>query len=76
MGRFLHHARFSVSSSPQISMPLHSKDSGRNNLDDDSYATADSSTAMPKYKMPEQEHGPRHAYSAVHDELMLDGNSR
>ena len=31
---------------------------------------------MPKYKMPEQEHDPRHAYQVVHDELMMDGNSR
>jgi glutamate decarboxylase len=31
---------------------------------------------MPKSKMPEKEHDPRHAYQAVHDELMMDGNAR
>ena len=30
----------------------------------------------PKYEMPEEEMDPRTAYSLVHDELMLDGNSR
>lgn len=57
-------------------MPLHDKDSVRENLDDDFYASADLSVAMPKYRFPDKEHDPRHAYSAVHDELMLDGNSR
>jgi glutamate decarboxylase len=31
---------------------------------------------MPKYKFPADEQDPRHAYAVVHDELMLDGNSR
>ena len=31
---------------------------------------------MPKYKMPEKEHNPRHAFQVVADELMIDGNSR
>jgi glutamate decarboxylase len=31
---------------------------------------------MPKYKVPDREHDPRHAYQVVADELMLDGNSR
>ena len=57
-------------------MPLHSKEDIRANLLDDVYALADLSVSMPKYKMPENEHEPRHAYSVVHDELMLDGNSR
>ena len=43
---------------------------------DDVYATDDLSVVMPKSKMPEKEHDPRHAYQAVHDELMLDGNAR
>ncbi len=57
-------------------MPLHSKDSIRDDLLDDVYASTDLSVAMPKYKFPGGEHDPRHAYSVVHDELMLDGNSR
>jgi glutamate decarboxylase len=55
---------------------LHSKDTIRADLDDDIFASTDLSVAMPKYKMPEFEHDPRHAYQVVADELMLDGNSR
>ncbi len=31
---------------------------------------------MPKYSFPGTEQAARHAYAAVHDELMLDGNTR
>ncbi|MCP3944539.1 MAG: glutamate decarboxylase [Desulfobacteraceae bacterium] len=57
-------------------MPLHDKNKLRANLLDDVYASSDLSVVMPKYKMPEDEHDPRHAYQVVHDELMLDGNAR
>ena len=57
-------------------MPLHSKDTVRDDLLDDIYSSADLAQSMPKYKMPELEHDPRHAYQVVHDELMMDGNSR
>jgi glutamate decarboxylase len=57
-------------------MPLHSKDSVRDMLDDEVYASNDLSVALPKYKFPKTEQDPRHAYQLVHDELMLDGNSR
>ena len=57
-------------------MPLHDKNSVRDNLDDEVYASLDLSVSMPKYRFPETEQNPRHAYSVVHDELMLDGNSR
>ncbi len=57
-------------------MSLHDKDSARDNLEDDVYAAVDLSVSTPKYKFPQSEHDPRHAYSIVHDELMLDGNSR
>lgn len=46
------------------------------NVDDDIYASRDLSFVMPKYKLPEHEHSAARAYQAVHDELMLDGNSR
>ncbi len=55
---------------------LHPRDTVRDQLDDDLFASADLSIAMPKYRMPDHEHEPRHAYQVVHDELMLDGNSR
>ncbi|EFF76031.1 glutamate decarboxylase [Achromobacter piechaudii] len=57
-------------------MPLHAKHTVRNHLQDDVYASTDLSVSMPKFKIPEKEHDPRHAYQVVHDELMLDGNSR
>lgn len=57
-------------------MPLHDKDSIRNDALDSIYASTDLSVVMPKYRFPLEEHDPRHAYQVVHDELMLDGNSR
>jgi glutamate/tyrosine decarboxylase-like PLP-dependent enzyme len=57
-------------------MVLHSKHTVADALDDDVYASVDLSVSMPKYKFPETEIEAQHAYSVVHDELMLDGNSR
>lgn len=55
---------------------LHEKNDVRADLDDDVFASSDLSVSMPKYKMPEKEHNPRHAFQVVADELMIDGNSR
>ena len=55
---------------------LHEKNAVRDELLDEVFASSDLSVAVPKYKMPEQEQDPRHAYQIVADELMLDGNSR
>lgn len=57
-------------------MAIHTKDAIRDREFDDVYASADMSVSMPRYRMSEGEHDPRHAYQIVHDELMLDGNSR
>ena len=57
-------------------MPLHHKNKIRDDLLDDVYSSADLAVSMPKYKMPENEHLAEHAYQVVHDELMMDGNSR
>ena len=57
-------------------MPLHDTSKTSEFPDEAVYASTDLSVAMPKYKMPEHEHSARHAYQVVHDELMLDGNSR
>jgi glutamate decarboxylase len=57
-------------------MSLHSRDDVRNELLDDVYASTDLSVALPKYKFPDAENSPEHSYTLVHDELMLDGNSR
>ncbi|MEE4379550.1 MAG: glutamate decarboxylase [Candidatus Competibacteraceae bacterium] len=57
-------------------MPLHKKDDVRNALSDDLFASDDMSLNIPKYRIPDQEQEPRYAYQTVHDELLLDGNSR
>lgn len=57
-------------------MALKDRDSIRDALDDEVYASNDLSVSAPKYRFPRNEHNPRHAYALVHDELMLDGNSR
>ncbi len=57
-------------------MALHSRKNVRGNLFDDTYGSADASHALPKYKMPKEEHSAELAYSVVRDELMLDGNAR
>jgi glutamate decarboxylase len=55
---------------------LHQRNTVRDSLDDDVFSSRDLSLAMPKYRMHEHEHDPRHARQIVLDELMLDGNSR
>lgn len=40
------------------------------------YASRELNKAVPKYEIPDHEMLPRTAYNLVHDELMLDGNSR
>jgi glutamate decarboxylase len=57
-------------------MPIHRKHTVREQLDAEVFASTDLATALPKYKFPKREHEPRHAYQLVHDELLLDGNSR
>jgi glutamate decarboxylase len=57
-------------------MSLNEKDTAKDNILDDVFASTDFSARMPKFKFPKEEHSPRHIYQAVHDELMLDGNSR
>ncbi len=52
------------------------KNGNQSTNDDDLYASSDLSVSLPKSRIPEAEHDPRHAYAAVRDELMLDGNSR
>jgi len=57
-------------------MPLHRKADVRSEMLDEIYASHDLSVSVPKYKFPQGPQDPRHAYAIVHDELMLDGNSR
>ncbi|MCP3098031.1 glutamate decarboxylase [Myxococcus sp. K15C18031901] len=57
-------------------MPLHGRDEIRDRINDDVYASPDLSVPMPKFRIPDDEHSPEHAYAVIHDELLLDGNSR
>ena len=55
---------------------LHRRQTVRDALEDDVFASRDLSEAIPKYRFPPGEHVAEHVYQLVHDELMLDGNSR
>ena len=57
-------------------MALHEKNTLKEDLIDDVFASKDLSVKLPKYKFPENEVIAEHAYQVVHDELMMDGNSR
>jgi glutamate decarboxylase len=57
-------------------MSLHKKHEVRGRALDVIYASDDLTRAIPKYKMPREERSPRAAYALIHDELLLDGNSR
>lgn len=45
-------------------------------MNDDIYASRELLSALPKKRFPEKELSARNVFSAVRDELMLDGNSR
>jgi glutamate decarboxylase len=57
-------------------MALHSKDEISANLDDEVFGTSFLPHPLPKYRIPKGETDPIAAYQLVHDELLLDGNSR
>lgn len=57
-------------------MALHKPKDNKDELLDDVYGLAFLSDTLQKYKFPEEEHRPRDVYNAIHDELMLDGNSK
>lgn len=48
----------------------------RQELIDDRFAALELGSPLPKFRMPDSESVARDIYQAVHDELMLDGNSR
>jgi glutamate decarboxylase len=48
----------------------------RDRLLDEVAVSNDLSISVPKYRLPDREQDPRHAFQVVTDELMLDGNSR
>jgi glutamate decarboxylase len=57
-------------------MPVHSKEEVFSSLDDEVFRSSFLPHPLPKYKFPRQETDPTAAYQFVHDELLLDGNSR
>lgn len=57
-------------------MAIHSKEEILPNLDDQVFGTSFLAHPLPKYKFPKQETAPDAAYQLVHDQLLLDGNSR
>ncbi len=57
-------------------MPLQDKDSIQHKINDEIYGSLELSESLPKYKFPQTEQNPRQVYAGIHDELMLDGNSR
>ena len=57
-------------------MSLDENDSPQERFDEEVYASASLSQIAPKSRFPKEEQNPRDVYTIVHDELMLDGNSR
>jgi glutamate decarboxylase len=57
-------------------MALHSRNEIRPNLSDELSGSSFLSKPVPKYRFPQKEVQPAAAYQLVHDELLLDGNSR
>lgn len=57
-------------------MALQDKDSIQHQINDEIYGSFELSESLPKYKFPKAEQNPRQVYAEIHDELMLDGNSR
>ena len=57
-------------------MPLHDRDSIRDQMADCVLADRDLTRPVHKYTFPREGTLPRDAYQLVSDELMLDGNAR
>src|SRR5438477_8837861 len=57
-------------------MAVHAKQEVLSSLDDEVFGSSFLSHPLPKYKFPSQQTDPNAAYQLVHDQLLLDGNSR
>ena len=57
-------------------MPLHERDTIRDQLADCVFVGRDLTRPVPKYTFPRDESPPAEAFQVVSDELMLDGNAR
>ena len=57
-------------------MPLHDRNSVRDRLDDCVFAAHSMTEPAPKYRFPDDQMQPKHAFQLVSDELIMDGNAR
>ena len=57
-------------------MAVFSKEEVHSNLDDQVFGSSFLSHPLPRFKFPKEETDPTAAYQLVHDQLLLDGNSR
>ena len=57
-------------------MPLHKVTRSGDPAIEDVYATEAAGQCLPKYRLPEHSSSAQEVYNLVHDELLLDGNSR
>jgi glutamate decarboxylase len=57
-------------------MPLHERDTVREQIEDCVFAERDLTRPVPKYRFPQGETQAREAFQVVADELILDGNAR
>jgi glutamate decarboxylase len=57
-------------------MPLHDRDTIRDQMADCVFVGRDLTRPVPKYTFPHEESRPAEAFQVVSDELMLDGNAR
>lgn len=57
-------------------MAVYSKDEVFSTLDEEVFGSSFLSHALPKYRFPAKETEPGAVYQVVHDQLLLDGNSR
>ncbi|HXL20818.1 MAG TPA: pyridoxal-dependent decarboxylase, partial [Streptosporangiaceae bacterium] len=65
-----------VSIREMLTMPLHERDTVREQLEDCVFAGHNLTSPVPKYRFPRDETLSREAFQVVSDELMLDGNAR
>src|SRR3984957_93299 len=68
--------RLNESLLPGVTMAIYSKEDIFSNLDEQVFGPIFLPNPLPKYMFPRQETDPNAAYQLVHDELLLDGNSR
>ena len=57
-------------------MSLHKKHNPERKMLEVIHSSTDLSLSVPKHQIPRDERSPRIAYALIHDELLLDGNSR